>query len=221
MTQSPFKPAGIIFDFDGVVVDSLEVHLTAWKSAYQELYHCELSDTFGLPGRSTGAIATILSTRAGRPSTIEALATLKKRHLSEAMPLIKPFPGVLDSFSYLSSHGIPFGIASNAPRAFILKSLEAIGATVEIIFGVDDVSRPKPAPDIFLACARALKIPFQQHPTTIVFEDSLHGLAAAVAAGMYPVGIETQHNEYDLVDAGAKRTFKDIAHAKANGIFAI
>lgn len=213
------KPAGVLFDFDGVVVDSLSVHLIAWANAYKILYGLELTDTVGLPGRSTGAIADILSSRAGKPATASSLADEKRAQLKISRNLIKAMPGALEAFRWLEQEGVPFGIASNAPRAFIENTLDALNAKVKYIFGVDDVARPKPEPDMFLLCAKAAGIKFQDHHRTIVFEDSLHGLQAAVKAGMYPIGVTTQHSHHELLGGGAKLACLHIQDAMDKGWF--
>ncbi|MCX6124231.1 MAG: HAD-IA family hydrolase, partial [Proteobacteria bacterium] len=210
--------AGIIFDFDGVIVDSLSVHLTAWEAAYQLIYHTPLEDTTGLAGRATGAIAKILAERAGQGHSALELAEAKRSQLKMSRHLIAAMPGALDAFIWLQEQRIPYGIASNAPRAFIEQTLAALNAKVPIVFGVDDVPLPKPAPDMFLMCARAMGVNFTEHSRTVVFEDSTHGLKAAVRAGMFPVGVETQHGPDILLASGAKTTCLHIKDAMEKGL---
>ena len=213
------KPAGIIFDFDGVVVDSLAVHIESWKTAYQSLFDEPLTHTDGLAGRSTSAIAEILCQRANEPSQTAKLADLKRHVLKESQSSILPIPGALEAFEWLKRESIPFGIASNAPRAFILQTLKSLKTDVQHVFGIDDVPRPKPEPDGFLLCARTIGISFLDHQRTIVFEDSVHGLRAAVTAGMYPIGVTTQNTGVELIAGGARKACRDIAQAFANGWF--
>lgn len=215
--MSRLIPSAVIFDFDGVVVDSLGVHLDAWKISYRALYGQELHDTTGLPGRSTAAIAEILSTRAGQPATANALAHLKRETLKESRLKIELLPGAKDAFDTLSARGIPFGIASNAPKAFIESTLERLGIRVNHMFGSDDVANPKPEPDVFFKCAKSLSISVMDHPKIIVFEDSPHGLRAAVKAGMFPIGILTQNSSEQMLSAGAKAVCHHLRHAIENG----
>ena len=215
--KSISKPSAVIFDFDGVIVDSLAVHLTAWRISFKKLYGTELIDTAGLPGRSTMAIADILSTRASRPDTKEELAELKRDALRESSLVIEFLPGAKDAFKWLKENKIPFGIASNAPRAFIESTLERLSVTVEHKFGIDDVRQGKPAPDVFLKCAKALGISVLDHHRAIIFEDSPHGLAAAIKAGMFPIGILTQNSASEMLRAGARVVCQNIGEALANG----
>lgn len=213
------SPRGVIFDFDGVVVDSLAVHLKAWQIAFSSLYKNELIDTAGLPGRSTLAIAEILSSRVGRPETKIELAELKREVLRQTKSAIKLLPGVELAFSWLTENQVPFGIASNAPRAFIDQTLSQHGLIVEHKFGVDDVQRPKPEPDVFLKCAKALGISVLHHAHILVFEDSPHGITAAVKAGMFPIGVLTQNSSDDMLKVGAKACCSNVGHALELGWF--
>lgn len=215
--MSRLKPSGVIFDFDGVVVDSLAVHISAWKISYQTLYGEELQDTIGLPGRSTAAIAEILSSRVGKPGTANKLADLKRETLKESRLKIELLPGAKEAFDSLRVSGIPFGIASNAPKAFIKTTLSRLGIQVDHLFGSDDVINPKPEPDVFFKCAKALSISVLDHPKIIVFEDSPHGVRAAVTAGMFPIGILTQNSSDQMISAGAKAVCDHIRQAVENG----
>ena len=211
------KPVGVIFDFDGVVVDSLAVHIVAWQQAFLELYKEELIDTNGLAGRSTASIASILAARAGQPATAPVLADLKRTVLKTQTHKILPLPGALEAFALLKDSGIPFGIASNAPRAFILHTLATYGIVLGTVLGSDDVARPKPEPDIFLKCAREIGLKFTEHARVIVFEDSCHGIKAAVSAGMFPIGVTTQNSPEELRESGAKATCLNVGDAISLG----
>jgi len=211
------NPSAVIFDFDGVVVDSLGVHIDAWKISFQALYGQELTDTAGLPGRSTAAIAEILSARIGQPATAYKLADLKRETLKESRLKIELLPGAKEAFDNLSARGIPFGIASNAPKAFIKTTLERLGIQVDHLFGSDDVQNPKPEPDVFFKCAKSLNISVVNHSRIIVFEDSPHGLRAAVKAGMFPIGVLTQNSSEQMISAGARVVCHHLRNAIENG----
>ena len=216
MTKSAI-PSGVIFDFDGVVADSLGVHLKAWRVSFMRLYGSELEDVTDLPGRSTAAIADILATRAGRPETKEQLADLKRQALRQSDLSIELLPGASDAFEFLKKNNIPFGIASNAPRAFIEQTLARVYIQVNYLFGIDDVARPKPEPDVFLKCAKAIGVSVLDHSRIIVFEDSPHGIRAAVKAGIFPIGVLTQNSESQMQTAGAKVVCQNIADAMTRG----
>lgn len=217
--MSTLQPSGVIFDFDGVVVDSLSVHLSAWQLSYQQLYQEPIVDTQGLAGRSTNAIAEILSKRAGKPETLDDLANLKRELLKQNRFSIQLLPGVSDALHWLKSSALPYGIASNAPRSFIENTLAKLQIDIPHIFGSDDVANPKPAPDVFLKCAKSLKISVTKHCEILVFEDSPHGLTAAVKAGMFPVGVLTQNKAQEMLAAGALATCENVGEALRKGWF--
>lgn len=207
--------AGVLFDFDGVVADSLSAHLHAWGEAYQECFKKKLNPEVYLKitGHATPRIAGILATEAGEREKADALAKRKEAWLRENRHAVPLFPGVKYVFQHLQSHHIPYAIASNAPIPFIQQVLHGHGLEVKTVLGRESVPRPKPAPDIYLLAATMLNIPISQHERTVVFEDSPHGLTAAVSAKMFPVGITSQNDSEILTRAGARVTFPSVYHA--------
>jgi HAD superfamily hydrolase (TIGR01509 family) len=213
-----FKPIAVIFDFDGVIVDSLSLHLDAWRQAYQMTFDLPLDDVEGLAGRSTEKIARILAERCHQPHRSTELATSKKQILKVMKTAIPLIAGARRAMDILSRQSVPYGIASNAPRDFIFSTLNAHNLSVPIVLGVDDVKSPKPAPDIFLLCAKRLGISVTDHQNVFVFEDSTHGIEAAVKAGMIPIGVATQHSDAMLISSGAKAVCRDLEHAFELGL---
>lgn len=207
--------AGVLFDFDGVVADSLGAHLRAWEEAYQECFKKKLNPEFYLKitGHATPRIAGILAAEAGERDKADMLAKRKEAWLRENNSAVPLFPGVKDVFQHLQSHRIPYAIASNAPISFIQHVLQGNHIEIATILGKESVPRPKPAPDIYLLAATKLGIPFSDHERTVVLEDSTHGLSAAVSAKMFPVGITSQNDSEELMRAGARITFPSVHHA--------
>lgn len=209
--------SGFIFDFDGVVVDSIAVHLDAWEVAVGQIFSSRIDQPGRLIGHSTSAIAMILAGEAGEPQRAPELAALKRKILDEGKSPVEALPGAIELFQELSRHKILWGIASNATRPFIETTLQRLGVTAPLVVSVEDVRNPKPAPDVFLLCASKLGISPVRHREILVFEDSIHGLAAAKKAGMCAVGIATQHDATDLYAAGAHKVCKNLAEVLANG----
>lgn len=205
-------PTGVLFDFDGVVVDSEDIHVYAWDEATSKVLGEPLSAEFKktILGHSTSAIARMIApnnTKVIQDLIMEKRESLKKNY--GKVPLIE---GIREFMNRLTSEAIPFGIASNSPRSFVSGVLDAIDLQVGVVLGVEDAQRPKPAPDLYLACAKKLEIKVSRHSEILVFEDSFHGVEAIKAAGMIPVGVTSQHKSQDLLRAGAKYTiqnFKD------------
>ena len=212
-------PAAVIFDFDGVIVNSLAVHVMAWSHAFAEVTGNPMTELQRqtITGKSTRAIAAYLSQQGSCQETV--IAAAKQRRLNSGAISIPILPGVPEVFAHLKSRGVPFGIASNAPRQFVQDTLLRLSLNVQIALGYEDAERPKPAPDLYLLAAKQLQIPVVHHGSVKVFEDSTHGIAAAVAAGMHAVGVTTMHAKGALESAGAIQTCAHLRDALDRGFF--
>jgi HAD superfamily hydrolase (TIGR01509 family) len=113
----------------------------------------------------------------------------------------------------LAARRLPFGIASNSRKAFVAGALASLGVNVPVVTCGDEVRRGKPAPDLFWDCANRLGVAVHDRPRTVVFEDSPHGLKAAVAAGMLPIGVTSAVPADELLAAGAVAICMDLGDA--------
>lgn len=205
----------VLFDFDGVIVDSTPIHLKGWVEAVRTLFQVEIDhETLNsIVGRSTAAIGSLLATQRGFPTAKAELIKLKVAyvlaHLNE-IPLIK---GAAHFLEVLRQQSIPFGIVSNAPRDFIAAALGRHGLDVPFFLGLEDYQRPKPDAEPYMKGAARLAWRFSDHKKIWVLEDSTHGIDAAVAAHMTPIGICSQHPASVLLAAGAERCFEDLEAA--------
>jgi len=136
---------------------------------------------------------------------------LKLQHLLAQAEPPTLLPGARSLLLACYEKGISFGIASNAPRDFVTETVRKHNLPVKTMFGVDDYHNPKPHPEPYLKLANAIGIDEQSFERTYVFEDSLTGMQAAVASGMYAVGVRTAYGENDLVAKGAKDTVANLS----------
>lgn len=203
----------IIFDFDGVIIDSLEAHLAAWDAATVQVFGKKIVNLQQLSGYGTKSIAGILANRFGQPAMSKTLTKIKHDILMTKIDQIALFKGAYQVISRLYQQKYPFAIGSNSPWAFISSTLDHHGLSVPVIVGGDQVPRGKPHPDIFVECALKLDIKSSDRSGIGVFEDSLHGLRAAIAAGMIPIGVTSNHSSDELKKAGAIDTFNHVADA--------
>lgn len=99
-----------------------------------------------------------------------------------------PQPGARRLVRELRAAGVPIGVASNSPRELVALALGVAGLddAFDAVLTADDVAHPKPAPDVYLAGCAALGA---DPARSIALEDSHTGVGAAVAAGMFVVGI--------------------------------
>lgn len=178
--------SGFIFDFDGVIADSITIHLSCWNLALQAIFAIEQTDLSKFIGKSTAKIAMDLAGESGDISRAHELAAAKRQFLENCTDAIPLLPGAADVLAFLELQGIPWSIGSNANRAFIESTLLKNDLRAPIVVSIDDASKGKPSPEIFLRCAKIMHISPTDHSRMAVFEDSTHGIAAAIAAGMHP-----------------------------------
>ena len=198
---------GVIFDMDGVLVDSGAHHRAAWRALLDELgerpareEHWRL--TIGRPG--TEAVALLL----GRPvpeAEARRLAGRKRAHYQRlARAGVVAIPGAPTFVETLAARGIPRAVATSAAREDAERLLAGLGLRrhFEVVVASEDVWRGKPDPEVYLLAARRLGL---EPGACLVFEDSVVGVEAARRAGMPVVGVSTAHAADELSAAGARR----------------
>jgi beta-phosphoglucomutase len=189
----------LIFDLDGVIVDSMPVHTEAWIRYMERLgLPCEEIER-AMHGRRNDEIVLKLIGGHLSPEEIFAHGAAKEalfREMIGAGLRERMVPGVVD---FLEAYrGFPIGLASNAEPAnieFVLNTAQLHGSFRAIVDGMQ-VERPKPSPDVYVKAALLLGASGRN---CIVFEDSPTGVAAARAAGARVVGVET-HAPLEDVD---------------------
>lgn len=210
------RPNALLFDFDGVVVDSKQVHGESWAFAYKKLFGTELPilPRESYSGKSPALIAELFAGVAGQKQKGGELLNLKKTHIVNSADIPLLLPGVNEIQSFAATHNIPYGIASNASRSYVKRSVERLQIDFNICFGFEDYTHPKPHPEPYIKLATRLGIKNSDFKNTWVFEDSLVGITAAKIAGMYPVGILTQYTEEELKLSGAQLVFANLDDAR-------
>ena len=207
--MNKFNVPAVLFDFDGVVVDSLSLHMRAWEDVCKSMLHVTLEQDLrdSMIGCATKEIARVLLARSAETDIdVNQVVRHKNAWLQQHAHEIPLLPGAKEMMEVLHERGIPFGIASNASRPYLLATVRRFELKVPIVLGLEDYNHPKPAPEPYLKLAKMLNIGFTLHDRVLVFEDSTHGLKAAVQARMYPVGVLTQHKAEVLIGAGARAT---------------
>ena len=188
----PLTPGlGLIFDLDGVIIDSMPFHQRAWQR-YLEVTGIGAGDSldFMHGQRNEEIVRALLGPEADLQTVIAHGAAkepmyrdMLRERLGEHL-----VAGIAEWLEHVS--GAPIALATNAERANVDFVLDGGGLRPYFNAIVDgsQVERPKPAPDVYLRAAELLEIP---PGNCIVFEDSPVGVAAAVAAGMRVVGVLT------------------------------
>ncbi|MDG1804815.1 HAD family phosphatase [Flavicella sp.] len=215
MKPSLPMPTGVLFDFDGVIVDSFQSHFNAWNTAHKELFSQEISHFphEKLSGKSPHIIAQHFCDEAGFPEKASELFLKKGECLHNSTTPPDLLPGVREIQEFLASKETPHGIASNATRAFVKNSVAQLALGFTTCFGLEDYKKPKPAPEAYITLATALGISKEDYKSTWVFEDSITGTQSALKAGMLPIGILTMNSEEKMLAAGSAYCFPTLLEA--------
>jgi len=209
MTHSRLR--AVIFDMDGVLVDSGAYHRAAWRALLEELGAEPEDDEFWrlTIGRPVEEALPVLL---GRPLSTQEIARYSKRKTDLYHQLadgrFPPVPGAVAFVRALERQNIPRALATSASPRSVRAVLSDLDLTEQfpVVVTADDVERGKPDPEVYLAAASGLGVaPLH----CVVFEDSLVGVEAARRAGMVPIGLTTAHTEAELRKAGAVRVLPD------------
>ena len=184
---------GVIFDLDGVLVSTDEMHYRAWKAlADEEGIPFTEQDNDRLRGVSRMQSLEVLLERAGREYTAEEkeeLATRTNRmyqRMLEELTAADRRPGVDGLLRGLQARGARIAVASGSRNARrILERLRLAGAFDAVVTG-EEISRAKPDPELFLLAAERLGLSPRE---CVVVEDAASGVEAARRAGMHVVAV--------------------------------
>ena len=175
----------VVFDLDGVLVDSEWASAKAWRSVLERFgYDFDAATFEGFVGHTDRALAEFFAPHVGRtPSAILDSAERELREVAAAGLIAFP-----DALSVLERLVSPLAVATNSDRWRLELILSAAGIRERFPISVagDEVQAPKPAPDIYLRAAQLLGV---APADCLVVEDSPTGLAAAVQAGMAVVAV--------------------------------
>lgn len=190
----------VLFDMDGVIVDSNPYHKDAWLE-FCRRYNVELKEE-DVPkyiyGKTNKAALVDVFQREFSPEESFRMSEEKEaiyRELHRAdISLIRGLDTLLQRFSQAE---IPLAVCTNAPVANLNFTLEQTGirSYFKVLIDASQVSKGKPDPEIYLKAAQLLNMPPER---CIVMEDSTVGVEAGLRAGMKVVGITTTHSAEEL-----------------------
>ena len=195
--------SAVIFDMDGLVLDTEKTYRIAWQQASAEMGH-EFTEEFclSMSGLHYQDVEKRLFNACGEDFDLKLFNRLSGNYWhqyvnQQGIPVKKGFYNVLEE---LNTMKIPFCLATNSRLVNALECLKLAG--LEDVFSIvvtrDDVKQGKPAPDVFLFAAEALSTPISQ---SLVVEDSNTGIQAATKAGAISVFIPSVFPA-DLTTAG-------------------
>jgi HAD superfamily hydrolase (TIGR01509 family) len=179
--------AAVLFDNDGLLLDT-EI---LWTRAEVVLFE-RRGATFTMEHKleligSSGPVAEARVERMlGLPGEGAALmAELHELVMEEALRGVEPMPGAVELLDRIE---VPVGVASNSPRPFVERTLEAAGLRGRFgcVLSADDVAHPKPAPDLYVELARGLGA---DAADCVALEDSATGVAGGGGVGAFVIGV--------------------------------
>jgi HAD superfamily hydrolase (TIGR01509 family) len=182
---------GVLWDMDGVLVDTGEAHFQSWARVFSE-YDIPFTReffraTFGM--NNAGLLSMLLGDQL-TPALLAEIADRKEQLFRDAVRgSVEPMPGVVPWLARLKAADFRQGIASSAPVANIDALMDELGLRIHfdaIISGVDLPGKPEPL--LFLKVASILRVPPER---CIVVEDAVAGVEAAVRAGMKCIAVTT------------------------------
>ncbi len=186
------KYKAIIFDFDGVILDTETAQYQAWSEEYK---------AYGLPlplqkwascvGTDWNAFNPYKdleeqASKMGRPFDKDALKARKDARAAELIHGLKPLPGADTLIRSAHMAHCKLGVASSSHSVWVRGHLERMDLLdqFDAIKTADDVVKVKPAPDLYLSCLEALGVSVEE---AVAIEDSPNGIKAAKAAGLYTI----------------------------------
>lgn len=182
----------VIFDIDGTLLDSVDLHASAWQEAFAHFGHSIPFDQIRQQiGKGGDQIIPMFLGEEERNRIGKDLQEFRAKLFKEKyLPQVKPFPGVRELFQTVLKHGLKVGLASSA-RGDELKDYERIAHIedlVEVETSSADAKRSKPHPDIFESALERLG-PGIAREDVVVVGDSPHDAEAAKRAGLRTVGV--------------------------------
>ncbi|RYF31243.1 MAG: HAD family phosphatase [Comamonadaceae bacterium] len=191
MKSSFFIPDGteaLIFDCDGTLVDTLPIYAGAWAQGFQPSGRTMERDWYlERAGHSEHALMDLFDADHGVTVDRDQVIRLMRQRFLMDISAVQEIATVA-AVARAQQGILRMAVASGGSRQIVSACLQAtdLNSLFETVVTIDDVLRPKPAPDLFLEAARRLQV---EPSRCVVFEDSRQGLEAAERAGMQAVDV--------------------------------
>ena len=204
----------VVFDVDGTLIDSVDIHAQAWVDAFAEFGHAvRFGDVRRQIGKGGDQLMPVFLSKAeidrfGKKLEERRGVLLKERYLHR----IKPFPAVRELFQHVIADGKAIALASSANEDELehYKKIANIVDLIDVETSSDDVEKSKPHPDIF--CAALAKLDITQPEQVLMIGDTPYDAEAAAKAGLRTVGLLCGGwSEDELKRAGCVTVFRDPA----------
>jgi beta-phosphoglucomutase len=213
---------GLVFDFDGVIVDSHPVHTRAWKKFLDSMGRAVSDEQleFVLDGRKRDDILRHFMGELDRDQIVE-YGHRKEQFFRDEAAHVRTIDGLRKFLEGLEFEQLALAIASSGSRSrvHLLLDMLDLKKLFRVVITGDEVEQGKPHPAVFLRAAQQLGM----DPSELMaFEDAVSGVRAARSAGMMCVGIAQPERASLLVDAGANYVvpdFQSLSYLKLQRMF--
>jgi HAD superfamily hydrolase (TIGR01509 family) len=200
----------LLFDLDGTLTDTDKLHLVAiqqllWEEDARPFSEAEFETLCS--GRANAELCALLFPERSVEQH-RAFADRKEARFRALSHTLEPIAGLATLLDYAHQHGIGRVVVTNAPRANADHMLAALGLTETFasVVVAEELPRAKPHPLPYLTGLERLQA---EASTALAFEDSIPGLTAAKAAGLFTVGLATSQSAEALLAAGADLVIND------------
>lgn len=214
----------VIWDVDGTLVDTAELHFQAWLRMANEMGRGFTREDFAVTfGRRNPEIIRFLFHEDFNDDRVREIGETKEGYYRAAAESgVALLPGVAELLQGLGGLGVRQGVGSSAPREnvdMILRLTDSRRHFTALV-GMEDTQRGKPDPQVFLVAAEKLGVPPSR---CVVLEDAGAGVKAAKAAGMKCVGVTFAgyHSADELLAAGADLVVATFANVTAEEVVSL
>lgn len=210
---SELEASAVIFDFDGVIVDTEPIHYQAFQRVLEPLHlgfswQEYVATYMGFDDRDAFAEAFAVKGKPIAPNELQKLIARKADIFQEIIhDGITAYPGAVDLITKLHRVQVPLAISSGALRSDIMPILGKLGITdcFSIIITAEDVAKSKPDPESYCVAFERLRTIHQQsvlsHNKTLVIEDTPAGIEAALGAGLQVLAVANSYPRENLFRA--------------------
>jgi beta-phosphoglucomutase len=200
----------VIFDMDGVLIDSGAHHRDAWRLLLGDMGIEPPPEfwrlTIGRPAEE--AVPLLLGRDVDRAEAADLAQRKRELYAQLAGRGTRAIAGAAAFIDTLAHQQVPRAVATSAARRDAEALLTDVGLRhhFEVVIAAEDVRWGKPNPEVYLKAAAGLAVPSK---ACLVFEDALVGVHAARNCGMRVIGLTTSHTGRELLTAGAERAIAD------------
>lgn len=191
----------LLFDFDGVLIQSMEDHYEGWRRALEK-YGIDMNpeELFMMEGQGVRAVATEITRKYNIPVEDTSDIIKNKQEHYNTIKKIRFYPNLLDVLNWAREKQLKMGVVTGGMRTRVKEALESFGLMdyFKAIITSDDVSETKPSPRPYLIAATQLEV---DPKDCIVIENAPLGIHSGKSAGMKVIGITTTLTAHHLREA--------------------